>query len=176
MLEKGSRVVYKSEGVCVISDIRSENFGSPNSDQYYILTPIRDGNSTLFVPVNNQKLTALMRALMSADEINTMVASLRGERLPLPSECRLRNNTFKEIILRGDRKELVVLVLTLAEKIEQLAEVGKKAGNTESSAIRQAIRMLYEEFSATTDVQSIDQIIPLLRGEITLGEKLGVEN
>ena len=58
MFEIGSYVAYRSEGVCVISDIRAETFGAPNnSELYYILTPVRHTQSTLFVPVKNENLT-----------------------------------------------------------------------------------------------------------------------
>ena len=171
MFAIGSSVVYKSEGVCVISDIRAECFGAPAGEQYYVLTPVRDSRSVLFVPVNNEALTAFMRELMSADEINKMVDELRGQRLELPPECRVRNNLFKDIISRGDRRELVVLVLTLSEKIEQTVAAGKKVGTTEMSAISRAERMLYEEFCATTDISSISQVVPFLRGELRLGSK-----
>lgn len=171
MFAIGSYVVYRAEGVCVISDIRAECFGAPASEQYYVLTPVHDNRSTLFVPVNNHALTSFMRELMTADEINKMVDELGAQRLELPPECRVRNNLYRDIISRGDRRELAVLVLTLADKAEQTVAAGKKVGTTEVSAITRAERMLYEEFFITTNITSIAQIVPFLRGEFKLGPK-----
>ena len=172
MFEIGSYVAYKSEGVCVISDIRAESFGAPNdNEQYYILTPIHHTQSTLFVPVKNEILTSQMRALLSVGEINQMAAEIREDRLALPPESRARNNFFKEILSRGERRDLAVLALTLADKIDTLIASGKKPGSTETSALHRAERMLFEEFEVTTNIRSIDQVVEFLRGKIELGEK-----
>ena len=169
MFEVGSYVIYRSEGVCVISDIRSESFGMIGKEEYYyILTPVNDGKSTVFVPLANEKLVGFMRRLLTAEEISAMLEELRDQRMEWIPDSRARNNAFKEIILRGDRRELIVLVNTVSEKLDQIAESGRKAGSTDLNAIHRAEKMLYEEFSATTDIASMDKIIPLLRGEITL--------
>lgn len=170
MFKIGSYVVYKSEGVCAISDVRAEDFGTPG-EQYYILTPLNDPKSTLFVPVANEKLTSLMRRLMSAEEINELAAAAREESMEWIADSRSRSNVFKEILALGDRRQLAVLARTLAERIAETLASGKKAGSTETGALRRAERMLYEEFSATTDISSPEDVLPFLRGEITLGAK-----
>lgn len=172
MFKIGSYVAYRSEGVCVISDIRAETFGAPNnSELYYILTPVRHTQSTLFVPVKNENLTSQMRTLLSADEINQLAAEIRGQKLSLPAESRARNNLFKEILSRGDRAELAVLALSLSEKIDEILARGKKPGTTETNAFHRATRMLYEEFEITTNISSAEQIVEFLKGNVTLGEK-----
>ncbi|MBE6576929.1 MAG: hypothetical protein E7653_02170 [Ruminococcaceae bacterium] len=172
MFEIGSRVVYRAEGVCVVSDIRNENFGTiGKEEQYYILTPINDGRSTVFVPLANELLVGYMRELMSAEEINAMVDEIREERLEWPTDNRARNNVFKETLALGERRQLCVLVNTVTEKLEKAAALGKKAGTTDLGVLHKALTMLYEEFSATTDIDTPEKILPLLRGEIKLGEK-----
>ena len=170
MFEIGSFVIYRSEGVCVVTDIRIENFGTiGKEEQYYILTPINDGKSTVFVPLANERLVSFMRPLMSADEINAMADGLRDERMEWLPDSRGRNNAFRDVLSRGDRRELCVLVNTVNERLEQIAVQGKKAGSTELSALSKAEKMLYEEFRVTTDISSIEQISLLLKGEILLG-------
>lgn len=169
MFEKGSYVIYRSEGVCLISDIRDEKFASVGkADKYYILTPINDRRSTVFIPADNERLLGLMRKLMSADEINKMVEELRDERIEWQSDSRARNNLFRDILSRGDRRELVVLANTVGAKAEELTESGKRVCIADINTLRRAERLLFEEFSATTDISSAEQIMPLLRGELTL--------
>ena len=84
MFEIGGYVIYRSEGVCVISDIRYENFGgSSKGEKYYILNPLNDRKSTVFVPVENDKLVGMMRKLLSASDIEEMVTELREERMDI---------------------------------------------------------------------------------------------
>ncbi len=172
MFEIGSYVVYRAEGVCKVSDIRNESFGAiGKEEQYYILTPIYDGRSTVFVPLANEKLVGFMRELLSAEEICAMVEEIRGERLEWAADSRARNAAYREILSLGDRRQLCVLANTVTEKLEQAAAQGRKAGTTDIGALQKAIRMLYEEFLATTDISSPEEILPVLRGERKLGAK-----
>ena len=172
MFKIGSRVVYRSEGVCVVSDIRSESFGLiGRAEDYYILTPVSDNKSTVFVPVNNEKLVAYMRALMSAEEITEMISELREQRMDLIAESRARNAAFKEVLALGDRRQLIIMLNTLAEKTEEIKAAGKKIPTGDLNALRRAEKLLYDEFSATTDIAGAKDIIRLLRGELTLNDK-----
>lgn len=172
MFKIGSRVVYRSEGVCVVSDIRSESFGMIGREEdYYILTPVSDNKSTVFVPVNNEKLVAYMRALMSAEEITEMISELREQRMDWIAESRARNAAFKEVLALGDRRQLIIMLNTLAEKTEEIKAAGKKISTGDLNVLRRAEKLLYDEFSATTDIACAKDIIRLLRGELTLNDK-----
>ena len=172
MFEKGSYVTYRSEGVCVITDIRKENFGAVESDEdYYILAPINDMKSTVFVPVNNERLVGYMRHLLSADELNGIVAELVDERMDWIPENRARNTAFKQVISVGDRRELIVLLNTLYDKLDEMKKHGKRPGTMDQGALSKAERLIYEEFSMTTDLGSQERVRELLRGVITLSPK-----
>ena len=172
MFKKGDRVVYKAEGVCKISDVRIENFGAIGSNQtYYVLTPLREGNSTFFVPVDNERLVGYIRRLLSAEEITALAEELREERFEWIPDPRLRSTTFKDMLSRGDRRELIVLYNTVVDRLQELRQIEKKAGSTELSTVERTERMLYAEFAETTDISSPSQIRAVLSGAITLGSK-----
>lgn len=166
MFTVGDRVVYRAEGVCRISDIRAESFGSiGNTAMYYILTPMKDEKSTLFVPVGNPQLAGMMRPLLSAHQIAELSAQLRACRMEWIPETRLRNHRFREILGVGDRRELVVLVHTLRERIERAVADGKKVTATDEDVFHQACKLLLSEFSATTDLTSEEELLATLSGE-----------
>lgn len=172
MFDIGSYVVYRSEGVCVVSDIREENFGTiGKSEKYYILTSINSQSSTTFVPVNNAELTAHMRPLLSASQINELSVSLRDARIEWIDETRARSNRFKEILSVGDPEELIRLVNTLSERIAEVSANGRKPSTTDLNALRRAEKILFDQFCATTDLVSSQDIAPLLRGEIKAGNR-----
>ena len=172
MFDIGSYVIYRSEGVCVVSDIREESFGSIGKpEKYYILTSVNSQSSTTFVPVNNGVLTAQMRPLLSAEQINELAENLRDERLEWIDETRARSNSFKDILSAGDPKELIILANTVSERVAAAAERGRKPSSTDLNALRRAERILFDQFSATTDLGSPQDIIPLLRGDIKAGKK-----
>ena len=161
----GDAVVYRAEGVCDIVDIRKETFARPEGEDYYILSPRNDANSSIYVPVYNEQLTALMRQILTRDELLRMLGELRGERLEWRPESRARNVMFREILAIGDRRALVVLVLTIKERIEQMAAEGKKAGSTETGALARACKLLRDEFSLVIPLSGDDDLIALLLGE-----------
>ena len=166
MFKIGEYVSYRAEGVCVISDIREESFNAMGkSENYYILTPIKDVNSVLYVPVNNEFLTSKMQLLLSADEICALALSLRDERMEWIPESRARTNSFREVLMDGDRRELIILVNTLVSQMALFSEQGKKHTSGDENTLKRAKRMLLEEFSATTDLSSEEELLLLLKGE-----------
>lgn len=172
MFEIGSYVVYRAEGVCVVSDVRSESFGAIGcAEDYYILTPMKDEKSTVFVPVNNQKLVSYMRELMTAEQIMETVRSLKDSRVEWAEESRVRSALFRDILAEGDRRELISLLNTIYDRTEELKEQGKKLGSANTAILQRAEKMLYEEFSATTDIESVEDIKSVLRCEKELGAR-----
>ena len=172
MFEIGSLVVYRSEGICIVSDIREENFGAiGGKEKYYILTPLRDERSTLFVPVNNELLCGMMRKLLSAEEINALCDELRDTRMEWIEENRARGTEIRNILAVGDRAKLIVLVNTIMARSDEIAQKGKRITGGDENALRRAISMLYVEFSETSDISSEDDILPLLCGKIKVKSK-----
>ncbi len=172
MFSIGNYVVYRAEGVCVISDIREESFGAIGTkNKYYILSPVSDDRSTVFVPMDNECLCSMMRKLLSAEEIHSLAEALMAQRMDWISDNRARNARFREILSLGDRSELIVLVNTLQEHTDRLLSENKKPTGMDENTLRRAKRMLFDEFSVTTDLASEDDIVSLLRGEMILKDK-----
>ena len=162
----GDAVVYRAEGVCDVVDIRKESFGAhTDGDDYYILSPRNDANSSIYVPVHNERLTVLMRPILTRNEILSLIDSVRDERLNWPAESRARNVAFREILSLGDRRELIVLVLTVHEHLLQTIASGKKPGSTETGALSRACRLLRDEFSLAIPLPNDDALINLLCGK-----------
>lgn len=171
MFEIGRYVVYRAEGVCRISDIRVERFGALPDRTYYILTPLNDEKSTVFVPVDNGELVGMMRPLLSAEEISGLAEKLKGKTLEWIPNSRARSAYYRELLAGGNREDLIRLVNTLTAHEETTAASRKKTSSTEEYFLRTAIKMLYREFSVTAGLRAEEDILPLLRGELGIKEK-----
>lgn len=57
MYSVGQTVLYGSNGICNIEEITTKEISGMSID-YYVLKPLYSQNSTLFVPVNNEKLVS----------------------------------------------------------------------------------------------------------------------
>lgn len=172
MFSIGSYVIYRAEGVCVISDIREESFGAiGEKNKYYILSPLSDDRSTVFVPVDNEKLCSMIRRLLSADEIMELSASLREERIEWIPDSRGRNLRYKEILSLGDRRDIIVLANSILAIMKEGKASDKRLTGTDENALRRSKKMLFEEFRTTTDIASEEDIPALLAGELTLSQR-----
>ncbi len=166
MFKVGEYISYRTEGVCIIKDIRKECFGAlGKSEEYYVLAPLKDMNSMLYVPVENKLLVDKMQRLLSADEIYNMVSELSHRRLEWIAESRVRGNAFKEILNVGDRSLIIVLINTILEHKKELEAQGKRLTNGDEAILKRAKKLLLDEFSATTDIKTEEELMSLLQGE-----------
>lgn len=163
MYKVGTYVSYRSEGVCIINEIKQQEFGALDMlSEYYILSPIGDPNSKLYVPVNNEALVLKMRPLFSAEELNALARELRNEKMEWIKEPRPRNNAFREILSLGDRVALIKLVHTLVAQAEEFESIGKTLTQGDEMTLKRAKDMLIAEFSFTTDVNNEQRLMDLL--------------
>ncbi len=165
MFKVGTYVSYRAEGVCVISDIRMEAFNAiGKKEEFYILSSIKDMNSLLYVPVNNELLTSKMRPLLSAEEVCALADELRDERMEWIVESRVRNSALRDILTVGDRRELMLLVNTINDRIARSEEIGRKITAGDENVRKRALRMLIDEFSVTTDIKTEEHLLSVLDG------------
>ena len=164
MYQAGDTVVYAAHGVCKIQDIVSKNFGEMTKE-YYVLKPVYDTGATIFVPVNNEKLRAKMRCTLSEEEIYQIIKSMPDEDTIWIDNDNARKEAYKKIMENGDRSELVRMVKTLHFKSEQQREKGKRLHVADETFLRDAEKVLYDEFALVLDIKR-DEVRPFIMNQI----------
>jgi Transcriptional regulators, similar to M. xanthus CarD len=163
-----SNIIYGSNGVCTITDIRKENFFGEEKD-YYILKPTYTEGSIFYVPIDSELLTGRMRHILTLDEIYGLIQVMPDERTAWIQDNRLRNERYKEILAKSDSKELVQLIKTIyTRKQEQLA-IRKKLGAVDESSLAKALKILYNEFSLVISIEPED-VVPFIFQQIQRDE------
>jgi CarD family transcriptional regulator len=160
MYEVGSRVMYASNGVCDITDIREESF-SGEKRLYYVLTPL-GSTSSVFVPTDNEQLLARMRPLLSADEIHDILSTAPKEKPIWIADNHERNNHFQQVLLGSDTQELFDLTRSIYLHKQELAARGKKNLISDETALKKAERILFGEIAAVFRL-SLDEVQPFIR-------------
>ena len=144
----GEYVSYGINGMCNIEDIRPMQLSqSVEKMMYYILRPESNPKSTIFVPVNNQKLVSKMRELMTKDEINAMLGRMKDRTLEWEKDVRFRTESFHEILSNGVNQDLILMIRCLHRKRQELVQLGKKLPARDSNTLKTAERLVEEEFA-----------------------------
>lgn len=144
----GEYVSYGINGMCNIEDIRPMQLSQcVEKMMYYILRPESNPKSTIFVPVNNQKLVSKMRELMTKDEINAMLVRMKDRTLEWEKDVRFRTESFHEILNNGVNQDLILMIRCLHRKRQELVQLGKKLPARDSNTLKTAERLVEEEFA-----------------------------
>ena len=152
----GQTVLYGSNGVCVVDDVTEKRIGKTKM-QYYVLKPLCNNTSTLFVPTANQQLVSKMRRILTEDEAEAILRDLPpcGDWNDNKQE---RSEQFRAIITEGSCVELIRLIrLVRTHEQEQLAG-GKRLHITDERFLKEAEKMVCEEFSLVLHI-SRDEVL-----------------
>lgn len=145
MFDKGDYVNYSTSGICLIEDICRMSFGKGAEEHdYYILKPLKQNSESIFVPADNEKLTAKMRAVLTPDEIDDIILSVKEEDLIWIDDRKQRMKAFNEILMRRDEKELLMLASCLYLRSK---ETKKGISATEQNILKVAEEAIDQEFS-----------------------------
>lgn len=152
----GQTVLYGSNGVCMVDDVTEKRIGKTKM-QYYVLKPLCNNTSTLFVPTANQQLVSKMRRILTEDEAEAILRDLPpcGDWNDNKQE---RSEQFRAIITEGSCVELIRLIrLVRTHEQEQLAG-GKRLHITDERFLKEAEKMICEEFSLVLHI-SRDEVL-----------------
>lgn len=157
-------VLYGLEGICWFAGI-SEKEINGKRNKYYVLRPVYNDKSTIFVPVDNEKLIAKIRRVLSVDEIHALIKAIPNESTIWIEDDAVRREQYKKILARGDRTELVRLIKTLYLRQQSLKEKGRKMPVADERFIKDAEKLLHDEFAHVLNIDR-EQILPLILEQI----------
>ena len=164
MFNKDDLVVYGSEGVCRIADISERQFGNADRE-YYILVPVDDERSKIYVPVGNKKLESRMHKVLSSNEVNDLILFMPKQKgLWIDNEI-LRKEKYQEIIKNGKHLELISLIKAVHSQQEKLKISGKKLHQSDAKFLAEAQKMLHGEFSAVLNIE-MEDVVPFIADKL----------
>ena len=168
MFQINDTVLYGSDGVCKITGMMDKEFGGKRST-YYVLKPVYN-SATIYVPTDNQALLGKMRRVLSPEEISHLIESMPDEAVIWYEDETERKEKFKEILLRGDRVELVKIIKALYQHQMKQQEKGKRLHVADERIFKEAERMLYDEFALVLNLEP-DQVLGFIMDKIKVEEK-----
>ncbi len=150
--KKDQMVVYGKMGVCRVVDRQLLAFGGATKAEYYILAPLRDARSSVYVPCDNEALVARLRPLLSRADIDSLLSRVPQEEIAWIEDRGERASAYRGIISGGDRKQVVCLVRCLLAKKKEKLAAGKKLSSADEALLQECVRLVEEEFSLALDI------------------------
>lgn len=154
-------VMYGTQGICRIVEISEQQlFGGV--DEYYVLKPVYDEKSTVFIPIQNESLTSKMRKILSQDEIYSLIKEVpEEESITWIENETQRREKYKDILSEGDRSDLVRLIKTLYTRKQSQLSKGKKLHISDERFMVDAEKMISEEFSHVLKIKK-EEVLPFI--------------
>ena len=98
----------------------------------------------MFVPTDNPQLTGRMRPVLSPEEIDQIIRSVRGRDLPWIRDRKQRSVRFQDILVRRDEEELLLLARCLYQKSRE----GRKGlSSADAQTLKKAEEIVDREFA-----------------------------
>jgi CarD family transcriptional regulator len=160
MYKENDTILYSAHGICRIAEIAEKDLGGSRME-YYVLKPVTNEGATIFVPVNNENLTAKMRHVMSKDEICSLVEAMSDEDTIWMDDEFVRRARYREIISGGDCRDLVRLVKTLHIHKQSQKALGKRMKSADEDILKGAEKMLHDEFAYVLKIKR-DEVLPFI--------------
>ncbi len=165
MFTVGDTVLYGQSGVCRITDIRTERFG-PTPRTYYVLMPVHDKASTFYCPVDREELS--LRPLLDAEEVHRLIRQLPQAQDVWIEDKTQRRDRFADMLKSGDCEQIMALIHTIYQHRCRRDEAGKKLHLADERVLRDAERLLHEEFAEVLGIRP-DEVVAYIREELQAG-------
>ncbi len=151
MFSIGEYVVYGTNGICQVTDIKKlDLMGANNEREYYVLQSTRGKGNQSFVPVDSDKV--LLRLVIDKQDAKDLI-----ENIPMIDglgelDDKSREIRYKEIAKSCECRQWISMIKTIYfRKQERLAQ-GKKMTATDERYMRLAQDNLFEELCFALDM------------------------
>ena len=151
MYQVGDRIIYGSNGVCVIDEIKMIEV--PRTDElkaYYIIKPMYQ-ECKISVPVDTKMF---MREIISADEARALIDTIpQVDAQPYYNTAlRQLQDYYEKKISSHSCVDLIEMTISIHRKRKQLLEQKRKFGAIDERYLKRAEELLFGELSVALDV------------------------
>ena len=166
--QRGEYVVYSNAGVCLVEDVKHMKFSAQEKERiYYILQPVGNAASTLYIPLDNEKLNAKLRKVLSKAEIDHILEEIREKKFDWEKDKKKRSEDFRKILKEKEQQEMLLMVSCIYMKKQELLSNGKKMNSTDEEILKEAEHYIEEEFAVALSIPT-DEV------GIYIQDKLGI--
>ena len=151
MFKKNQLIMCGGHGVCRVVDVTGNPIDRLDKvRKYYVLEPVFEKGSTVYTPVDNDKV--IMRRIMNKEEAEELVGRITEIDTVWIQEEKSREQMYKEAIRTYDCHSLVQIIKTLYLRKQNRLKEGKKVLSSDEQYLRKAEELLYSEMSLALSI------------------------
>ena len=167
MFNIGEYIIYGSNGVCMVKDyMQSDTIGG--GELYYVLDPLSARGSTIFSPVDNQKV--FMRPVISRSEAEDLLAGIPEYEDMEIRDVRSQEQLYKEILKNYDCRIFLRFIKALYGRKHDREAAGRRITAVDEKYLLLAKESLLNELSIALDMQ-VDEVDRMLAARMKEIEK-----
>ncbi|MBQ3256532.1 MAG: hypothetical protein IJA67_03855 [Oscillospiraceae bacterium] len=151
MYQVGEKIIYGSNGVCVIEGIKMIEVPRTGEEKaYYVIKPMFQ-ECRISAPVDTKMF---MRPIISAEEANTLLESLPliDAQPYFNTALRQLQDYYEKQIATHDCSDLAAMLIALYRKREQMLSQKRKFGAIDERYMKRAEELLFGELSVVLDM------------------------
>lgn len=151
MFKKDELIMCGGHGVCRVVNVTGNPIDRLDKvRKYYVLEPVFEKGSTVYTPVDNDKV--IMRKIMNKQEAEELVGRITSIDTVWIQEEKSREQMYKEAIRTYDCHSLVQIIKTLYLRKQIRLQEGKKVLSSDEQYLRKAEELLYSEMSLALSI------------------------
>ena len=144
MFDVGDYIIYGSNGVCQVTSVGKLSI-SDDDKLYYTLVPVYSKASTVYTPVDNEKV--VIRKVISKEEAENLVENINTIETIWVDDEKKREECYKKALRTNECIEWIKIIRTSYLRIQDRKSSGKKVINSDEKYLRAAEECLYGEFA-----------------------------
>ncbi len=150
MLEINDIIIYTTYGICKIKNKITMNLNG-NSNEYFVLIPLTDAKTEITIPIANSLIMSRVLPLLDKNQILTIINEIPFIDTYWIDNDNERKKEFSDIIKKGDRRQTIKLIKSIKNHQNGLKGKGRKLHATDESAMKDALKLILDEFSYVLD-------------------------
>lgn len=143
-------IMYGKTGLCKVVDITNEKFINGEKRKYYILSPIYNNDTVIKIPLDNDKVP--MRKVISKGDMTALINDIPNMEILWIDDEKKRIAQFETMLKSGQCEELIKLIKSIKFSKKYARSIGKKLEKPDRDIMKEAERLLTEEFAIILNV------------------------
>ena len=143
-------IMYGKTGLCKVVDITNEKFINGDKRKYYILSPIYNNDTVIKIPLDNDKVP--MRKVISKGDMTALINDIPNMEILWIDDEKKRIAQFETMLKSGQCEELIKLIKSIKFSKKYARSIGKKLEKPDRDIMKEAERLLTEEFAIILNV------------------------